>query len=55
MPEESYTPVVTAFGLSVLFAGIVFSIPASIVAGGVIVVAGLLAWFRWEEGGAVKA
>jgi cytochrome c oxidase subunit I+III len=55
MPEESFAPVTMAFGLAVLFAGIVFSVPASIVGGGAVVVGGLLAWFRWKEGGAVEA
>ncbi|HJP65789.1 MAG TPA: cytochrome c oxidase subunit I [Actinomycetota bacterium] len=55
MPEESYTPVVTALGLTGLFAGIVFSIPVAIVAGAVVAVGGLLGWFRWEGGGAIEA
>jgi cytochrome c oxidase subunit 1/cytochrome c oxidase subunit I+III len=54
MPEESYTPVVTAFGLAMLATGILFSLGPVIVAGGVIAAGGLLAWFRWEEGRAVE-
>ena len=54
MPEESYTPVVTALGLAVLFAGILLSQPVFIVAGGVVSVGGLLGWFRWERGGAIE-
>jgi cytochrome c oxidase subunit I+III len=55
MPEESYTPVVTAFGLAVLFAGILLSFPVFIVAGGAVSVGGLLGWFRWGGGRAVEA
>jgi cytochrome c oxidase subunit 1/cytochrome c oxidase subunit I+III len=53
MPEESYAPVVTAFGLAVVATGILLSLLPVIAAGGVLAVGGLLAWFRWEEGGAV--
>jgi cytochrome c oxidase subunit I+III len=53
MPEESYTPVVTAFGLVVMFAGILLSIWPIIAMGGLVATGGLLGWFRWGEGGAV--
>jgi len=53
MPEESYTPVLTAFGLGFLFAGILLSVLPLIVAGGLVAIGGLLGWFRWGEGGAV--
>jgi cytochrome c oxidase subunit 1/cytochrome c oxidase subunit I+III len=55
MPEESYTPVVTAFGLALMFAGILLSVLPLIVAGGLVATGGLLAWFRWSEKGAVEA
>jgi cytochrome c oxidase subunit 1/cytochrome c oxidase subunit I+III len=53
MPEESYTPVVTAFGLAMLATGILLGLSPVIVAGGLVAAGGLLAWFRWEGGGAV--
>jgi cytochrome c oxidase subunit 1/cytochrome c oxidase subunit I+III len=53
MPEESYTPVVTALGLAVLSTGVLIGLIPIIVAGGVLTAGGLLAWFRWEGGGAL--
>jgi cytochrome c oxidase subunit I+III len=49
MPEESYTPVATALGLSVMFAGVLLSIwPVAIVG----VVLSLLAMATWHRIGA---
>jgi hypothetical protein len=53
MPEESYTPVVTAFGLALLAAGVLLSLAPVIVAGAAVAAGGLLAWFRWMGGGAL--
>jgi cytochrome c oxidase subunit I+III len=49
MPEESYAPVGTAFGLLVLFVGLLTRIVPVIVVGGLICVIGLLAWYRMDE------
>jgi hypothetical protein len=51
MPETSYTPVVTALGISLVFTGILTTLVPVIVAGVLVAVAGLLAWFRWPESG----
>jgi cytochrome c oxidase subunit 1/cytochrome c oxidase subunit I+III len=53
MPETSYTPVVTALGIALVFTGILTTFVAVSVAGALVTVAGLLAWFRWHGGGAV--
>jgi cytochrome c oxidase subunit I+III len=49
MPEESYTPVATAFGIAVLFAGTLISVVPVMVLGGLVAIAGLLGWFRTKE------
>ncbi len=49
MPEESYTPVATAFGIAVLFVGLLTGLYPVIVLGGLAGIAGLLAWFRVKE------
>ena len=49
MPEQSYTPVATAFGIAVLFAGLLTGQYPLIVLGGLAGIAGLLAWFRTKE------
>jgi hypothetical protein len=54
MPEESYAPVTTAFGLAILFAGLLTSLYPLIAVGGLIAIGGLVAWFRWHGGGAIE-
>jgi cytochrome c oxidase subunit I len=53
MPEESYAPVATAFGIAVLFTGLLTGLYPVIVVGGLVIVGGMLAWFRMGEAGAV--
>jgi hypothetical protein len=46
MPEESYTPVATALGLSVMFAGVLLSAWPVAIAGLVLAIGALTAWHR---------
>jgi cytochrome c oxidase subunit I len=54
MPETSYTPVMTALGISLVFTGILTMLVPVLVAGALLTVSGMLAWFRWHGGGAVS-
>jgi heme/copper-type cytochrome/quinol oxidase subunit 1 len=55
MPEESYTPVATAFGIAVLFIGLLTGLYPVVVLGGLLTVSGMLAWHRMGEAGAVAS
>ena len=49
MPEATYTPIVTAFGISVVFVGFLTLLLPIIVLGGVIAIGGMMAWLRPKE------
>jgi cytochrome c oxidase subunit I+III len=49
MPEPTYIPVVTALGITVAFVGFLTLLYPLIAIGGLVLVGGLLAWFRPKE------